>query len=207
MRQFSTNPYRQSPNQKFACSIANFKLYTVFPFSLPSSQVNISTFAFLFSEVVQYNQQRVTSLAQLHEKLADLGRHVGFRMIDLLCVRDRAPKRETRIVNILWFIQKTVWKTLFGKEADRLEQATATEATYYLFEDEPLVNKFVSVPKEQSSFNCAAFMAGTVEAFLCGVQFPCRVKAFLVKEQTTTAFEITFEDSVIERDKRLEANK
>ena len=79
------------------------------------------------------------------------------------------------------------FQTLFGKEADRLEQATATEATCkilyyyyyyyyyyysdYLFEDEPLVNRFVSVPKEQSSFNCAAFMAGIVEGFLCGVQF------------------------------------
>ena len=41
----------------------------------------------------------------------------------------------------------------------------------YLFEDEPLVNRFISVPKEQSNLNCAAFMAGVVEAFLCGVQF------------------------------------
>lgn len=53
-------------------------------------------------------------LTCLH-RLADLGRHVGFRMIDLLCWRDRNPKRETRIVNILWFIQKTVWKVFKNK--------------------------------------------------------------------------------------------
>ena len=43
-------------------------------------------------------------------RLADLGRHVGFRMIDVLCLREKTPKRETRLVNMLWFIQKTVWK-------------------------------------------------------------------------------------------------
>lgn len=173
----------------------------------PKVEVNISSFAFLFSEIVQYNQQRVSSLSQLHEKLADLGRHVGFRMIDTLCWRDKIQKRETRVVHMLWYIQKTVWKTLFGKEADRLEQATSNEATYYLFEDEPLVNKFISVPKEQSNLNCAAFMAGIVEAFLSASEFPCKVRAFAVKEQTTTAFEITFEDIVINRDKRLESMK
>ena len=31
-------------------------------------QVNLSTFAFLFSEMVQYNHARVTALTQLHEK-------------------------------------------------------------------------------------------------------------------------------------------
>ena len=43
-------------------------------------------------------------------RLADLGHHVGFRMIDILCLREKTAKRETRLVNMLWFIQKTVWK-------------------------------------------------------------------------------------------------
>lgn len=34
-----------------------------------SLQVNLSTYAFLFSEIVQYSHGRVTSLSQLHEKL------------------------------------------------------------------------------------------------------------------------------------------
>ena len=54
----------------------------------------------------------------------------------------------------------------------------------YLFEDEPLVNRFISVPKEQSNLNCAAFMAGVVEAFLCGVQFVSTVS--LLKLNTHT---------------------
>ena len=43
-------------------------------------------------------------------RLANLGHHVGFRMIDVLCLREKTAKRETRIVSTLWFIQKTVWK-------------------------------------------------------------------------------------------------
>jgi hypothetical protein len=50
-------------------------------------------------------------------------------MIDVLCLREKTPKRETRLVNHLLYIQKTLWKTLFYKEADRLEQATASEST------------------------------------------------------------------------------
>lgn len=183
---------------------------TVYDRPLPMKgrqEINLSTFAFLFSEMVQYSHGRVTMLSQLHEKLADLGQHVGFRMIDVLCLREKTPKRETRLVNMLWFIQKTVWKTLFGKEADRLEQATANESIYYLFEDEPLVNQFISVPKDQSSLNCAAFVAGVVEGFLNGTHFPCKVRAFAINDQSTTAFEIKFENLVISRDKLLESFK
>lgn len=43
-------------------------------------------------------------------RLAELGHHVGFRMIDVLCLREKTPKREIKLVNMLWFIQKTVWK-------------------------------------------------------------------------------------------------
>ncbi|KAL5486700.1 hypothetical protein EMCRGX_G019216 [Ephydatia muelleri] len=168
----------------------------------PKAEVNLSSFAFLFSEMVQYSHGRVSSQTQLHEKLSDFGYHVGFRMIDVLCLREKQPKRETRLVNMLWYIQKSLWRTLFGKEADRLEQATAQESTY-----EPLVNKFVSVPKDQSNLTCAAFIAGIIEGYLNGSQFPCKVRAFAIKEQTTHAFEIKFEDSAVSRDKMLEAQK
>jgi hypothetical protein len=31
-------------------------------------------------------------------------------MIDVLCLREKTPKRETRLVNHLLYIQKTLWK-------------------------------------------------------------------------------------------------
>lgn len=70
-------------------------------------------------------------------------------MVDVLCWRERATKRETRLVNMLLFIKNNVWKvrvgvaaylltcwklqTLFGKEADSLEQATDVPGTCILY--------------------------------------------------------------------------
>ena len=44
-----------------------------------------------------------------------------------------------------------MWKTLFGKEADKLEHANDDERTYYVIEKEPLVNRFISVPKDKGN--------------------------------------------------------
>ena len=90
-------------------------------------------------------------------------------------VRDRAAKRELKLLNALLMVKTTLWKTLFGKEADKLEHANDDERTYYIIEKEPLVNTFISVPKDKGSLNCAAFVAGIVEAVLEGANFPAKV--------------------------------
>ena len=38
-------------------------------------------------------------------------------------------------------------------------------------EKEPLVNRFISVPRDKSSINCAAFIAGIIEAVLVSTGF------------------------------------
>ncbi|EEC12448.1 conserved hypothetical protein [Ixodes scapularis] len=135
-------------------------------------------------------------------RLSELGFHVGQRILDLLHVREKNYKRETKLLNILLFIKTSVWKTLFGKEADKLEQANEDDRTYYLIEKEPLVIKFISVPKDRGSLNCAAFVAGIIEAILIGCNFPAKVTAHWYKG---TTFMIKFEESVIVRDKSLES--
>ena len=72
-----------------------------------------------------------SSLTTVHspERLASMGYHVGERLLNLIFIRDKQFKRETRLINILIFIKNSVWKTLFGKEADKLEQANDDEAT------------------------------------------------------------------------------
>ena len=37
----------------------------------------------------------------------------------------------------------------------------------YIIERECLVNKFISVPKDKGTLNCASFVAGIVEGILC----------------------------------------
>uniref|UniRef100_A0A8C9FXB0 Trafficking protein particle complex 5 n=1 Tax=Pavo cristatus TaxID=9049 RepID=A0A8C9FXB0_PAVCR len=94
-----------------------------------------------------------------------------------------------------------VWRALFGKEADKLEQANDDDKTFYVIEREPLVNTFISVPRENSTLNCAAFTAGLVEAVLGASGFPAKVTAHWHKGTTLM---IKFEEGVIARDKSLE---
>uniref|UniRef100_A0A182JUN8 Trafficking protein particle complex subunit 5 n=1 Tax=Anopheles christyi TaxID=43041 RepID=A0A182JUN8_9DIPT len=171
------------------------------PLSRGKGEVSLSSYALLFSELVQYSQSRVSTIPDLQTRLYDMGKDVGCRIIDLYFVRERNSKRETKLINMLLFIKTTLWKTLFGKEADKLEHATDDECTYYIIEKEPLVNKFISVPKDKGSLNCAVFVAGIVQAVLSNCGFTCQVSAHWHKG---TTYMVKFEDHVISRDKQLE---
>ncbi len=134
-------------------------------------EVSLAAFALLFSEMVQYCQSRSSTVPELQQKLHDLGwqvrifeellnflfatnyllfnEKVGARILDLLFVRERASRRETKLLNVLLMVKSTLWKALFGKEADKLERANDDDKTYYIIEREPLVNRFISVPKDK----------------------------------------------------------
>jgi len=43
-------------------------------------------------------------------RLADLGQHVGTQILDVLVVRERGFKRETKLLQILIFVKSTLWK-------------------------------------------------------------------------------------------------
>ncbi|KAF7686416.1 hypothetical protein HF521_015778 [Silurus meridionalis] len=161
--------------------------------SRPRTEVSLSAFALLFSEMVQYCQSRVYSVSELQARLADMGRGVGASLLDLVVLREKNGKRETKVLNILLFIK--------AREADKLEQANDDDKTYYIIEKEPLVNSFISVPKENSTLNCAAFTAGMVEAFLTHSGFPAKVTAHWHKGTTLM---IKFDEAVIARDKQLD---
>ena len=165
---------------------------------------NLSAFAFLFSEIVQYSHQRVSSVPELQDKLSEMGQRIGRSLIDLTFHREKHGKRETRIVNILVFIKSSLWRNLFGKEADGIERAVDFDNTYYLIEKESLVNKFISVPPEKGSFNAAYFSAGIIEGFLRGSLFPAKVTAH---SHRGVAYKIEFENKVIDREMHLESVK
>ncbi|XP_073690540.1 trafficking protein particle complex subunit 5-like [Garra rufa] len=167
----------------------------------PKTEVSLSAFALLFSEMVQYCQNRVYSVSELQVRLADMGESETSRMRDVLVLREKNGKRETKVLNILLFIKVSVWKTLFVKEADKLEQANDDDKTYYIIEKEPVINAFISVPKENSTLNCAAFTAGIVEAILTHSGFPAKVTAHWHKGTTLM---IKFDEAVIARDKQLD---
>lgn len=110
------------------------------------------------------------------DRLHDLGKDVGSRVIDLYFVRERNSKRETKLINMLLFIKTTLWKCLFAKEAEKLEHANDDDRTYYIIEKDPLVNKFISVPKDKGALNCATFSAGIIEGVLSNCGFVRRTE-------------------------------
>ena len=67
-------------------------------------------------------------------RLAELGQHVGHRMVDVLCWRERATKRETRLVNMLLFIKNNVWKV--------------KGVTAYIVTDDEILYRHYSVKKQ-----------------------------------------------------------
>uniref|UniRef100_A0A2N9G131 Trafficking protein particle complex subunit n=1 Tax=Fagus sylvatica TaxID=28930 RepID=A0A2N9G131_FAGSY len=164
------------------------------PLSKGKQEVSLSAFAFLFSELVQYNQTQVDNIAELERRLEDAGYAVGARVLELLCHRDKVStngtvmfflipqgnRRETRLLGILSFVHSTVWKVLFGKVADSLEKGTEHEDEYMISEKELLVNRFISIPKDMGTFNCGAFVAGIVRGVLDSAGFPAVVTAHFV---------------------------
>ena len=75
------------------------------PLTRPKTEVSVSAFALLFSEMVQYCQSRVYSVSELQARLAEMGQGVGVSLLDVLVLREKNGKRETKVLNILLFIK------------------------------------------------------------------------------------------------------
>jgi hypothetical protein len=113
------------------------------------------------------------------------------------------------VIALLHVIKISVWTHLFGRQADRLERSSNAETPdeYMIVDNEPLVNAFISVPREMSQLSCAAFVAGVVEGVCDGAGFPARVTAHSMgaKEEGEmwpgkTVFLVKFAPEVMERE-------
>lgn len=74
-------------------------------------------------------------------------------------------------------------------------------------DNEPLVNQYVSVPKEMSQLNCAAFVAGIVEGVCAALGMRAAVSAHNAGDEGVggmwvgkTVFLIRFEEDVVRRE-------
>lgn len=145
------------------------------------------------------------------------GHPIGLKLLDLLLYRE-PPRTQTRplhIIALLQFITTVLWKHLFSRPADALERSSNPETPdeYMISDNEPLVNQYVSVPKEMSQLNCAAFVAGIIEGACDGSGFPARVTAHSVGKGEEgelwpgkTIFLVKFQPEVVEREGYLAKN-
>ena len=170
----------------------------------PRGDVSLSAFGFLFSEMVQYNQNRVSSTSDLEKKLEESGYGVGVRVVELIGVREKITKRETRVVGMLQYITQTIWRQIFGKPADNLEKHPSDEDSYMIYERTCVTNHFVSVPSDMGNFNCAAFIAGIISGILDSVRFNAKVTCCEAEhDPDVTVFLIKFSQEVMNRERRL----
>jgi trafficking protein particle complex subunit 5 len=139
------------------------------------------------------------------------GHPIGLKLLDLLLYREpaRSQLRPLHIIALLQFITTVLWRHLFSKAADSLEKSANPETPdeYMISDNEPLVNQYISVPKEMSQLNCAAFVAGIIEGCCDGAGFPARVTAHSVGKGEEgelwpgkTVFLVKFQPEVVERE-------
>jgi hypothetical protein len=167
-------------------------------------EVALSSFSFLFCGLVEYSQTRVQTAEELEKKLMDIGYQVGYRYYDLSVQKDKTPKRETRIIRLLSYINVTIWKNLYGKAAGQDNMALDESTnTYQLFEQAPLINRFISLPKGLTGLKCQYFNAGVIKGVLEVAGFPAEVK-ISYSQEGSTVYLITFSDEVMKRDKSLD---
>ncbi|PSC70249.1 Trafficking particle complex subunit 5 [Micractinium conductrix] len=170
-------------------------------------EVPLSTFAYLFSELVQYCQSRVSNISELERKLDEVGYGVGLRLLEVLCYRERGQRRETRLLDMLKFVHSTLWRYLFGRQARDLEQSNTAEDEYMISDMDLPFTKFVSVPREMGHLNPAAFVAGIVRGALDGAGFSARVTAHYVpvpgQPRPKTVILMKFAPAVMQREARM----
>lgn len=141
--------------------------------------------------------------------LNEAGYPLGLRLLPLLLHRStpnptsHPPLRPTRILPLLQFLSHILWRHLFARPADSIESSSTNPHEYMLIDNEPLVNQYISVPKEMSQLNCAAFVAGVVEGCCGGLGMTAEVSAHNAGEDMwpgKTVFLIRFEEGVVKRE-------
>ncbi|KAL8305304.1 hypothetical protein RB600_008265 [Gaeumannomyces tritici] len=155
-----------------------------------------------------------TTAHHQHPRPGEAGHPIGIKLLDLLLYREPAKTqaRPLNIIALLHLIQRNVWTHLFGRQADRLERSSDADRPdeYMIVDNEPLVNAYISVPKDMSQLNCAAFSAGVIEGICDGAGFPARVTAHTTGSAEElemwpgrTVFLVKFASEVVERENYL----
>jgi hypothetical protein len=156
------------------------------------------------------------------------GYPIGLRLLDLLLWREQhaasggssiigggsssaaaaaAAQRPTRVLALLQFITAPLWRQLFARPADALERSRERDDEYMISDNEPVVNAYISVPRDMSQLNCAAFVAGIIEGVCDGAGFGARVTAHSVASElwpARTVFLLKFAPEVMERESFLQ---
>ncbi|KAK3059007.1 Trafficking protein particle complex subunit 31 [Extremus antarcticus] len=179
-----------------------------------TTEISLASFAYLFNTLITYHHSKSSSVSEIEHRLNRAGYPIGIKMLDLLLYRQppRSATRPTRIVELLQFIHGTLWRALFSRSADALEKSTTKNNEYMIIDNEPLVNTYISIPKEMSQLNCAAFVGGIIEGMCDAAGFSTdAVSVHSAGEGDEmwpgkTIFLVRFKESVVEREEAIKAS-
>lgn len=183
-------------------------------------EISISSLCFLFMQIVSMNLKNSKSLIELERKLNNLGYTVGCKYLELSSLRinfsnnisstgkSNLSKRNIRLLDNLQYIVSTIWLNLFDKEADSLEKSSEHENQFMIIDNNPVMTRYIGLPKEYENLNCEAFVAGIIEGILDISYFKCEVSAHNVAKDTfpnRTVYLIKLDETVLDREARLDA--
>lgn len=181
-------------------------------------EISLSSMSFLFMEVIRMSLNGSESLLQMERKLNNLGYRVGLRLLELVSLRENfnnnlassgksnTAQRHVRVLEILQFVKESIWPCIFGKEADNLEKSVQNENQYMIIDSDPILSRYICVPKEYEGLDCESFVAGIVEGLLDISYFRCEVTAHsapLEGHPNRTVYLVDFDSSIISREERL----
>ena len=178
-----------------------------------TTETSLASFAYLFNTLITYHHAKSGSVSDIETRLNRAGYPIGIKLLDLLLYRQppRSALRPTRILDMLQFIHGTLWRALFNRSADALEQSTSKKNEYMIIDNEPVVNSYISIPKEMSQLNCAAFVAGIIEGMCDAAGFSTDgVTAHWAGEGNEmwpgkTILLLRFKESVVQREEAIKA--
>jgi len=120
-------------------------------------------------------------------------------------------------MNILQFVSASVWKALFGKNADSLERSIDHADEFMIIDYEPLTSTYCSVPPDLGQLSADAYVSGIIAGVLSGAGFHARVTAhnvaledgehsnsLIMPRKEKAVFLVKFDPDVSKRDAAME---
>ena len=163
-------------------------------------EINLSTYSFLLSEIIQHFLEKKISTEEIEIELEKLGENIGPRVLELISFREKSYKHEIKHVEMLKFIHSNVWKLLFGRNADSLEKAKDSEGEYMIKDYNLPFIKYIS----EQRFSLASLMCGILKSILVCAGFDCKLNYYLTEEgsekKTLVVFIIEFSKDVLKKE-------
>ncbi|KAG9393016.1 Transport protein particle (TRAPP) component [Carpediemonas membranifera] len=142
--------------------------------------IAMSSFSFLFAEMLNYFHSRASSSDELEGRLQAAGERLGLKVLELMTYREKANRKDT-LESFLSFISNNVWRMLFGRPADGLQRIPA-DNSYMILESVPITNRYI----EAGQLNPATFITGIIIGMLRAAGFNNPVETHVWKKDEST---------------------